>query len=222
MRLSIDGADRVFTPEALVVIGYAGRDRAAVEHHIDELAAIGVPRPASIPLFLLFAPWLITQQPSIATPGAVTSGEAEIVVVADGDEAFVTVGSDHTDRALEAVNIAASKAVCPKPVGTTGWAASAVGDRWGDLRLRSRIDGGVEYQDGSAGTNLAPLDLVESIPWARSRPRCFAAFTGTVPVIGDIRPSGRFSAELSGPGPGLAPLTLDYRVEPVPGLTVEV
>ena len=170
VRLEIDGAERVFAPEALVVIGYAGRDRAAVEHHIDELAGLGVPRPASIPLFMVFPPWLITQEPSITVAGSQTSGEAEIVMVVDGDEAFVTVGSDHTDRVLEAVDIVASKGVCGKPVSTSGWPAAAVGDRWGDLRLRSHIDGGAAYQDGSAGINLPPLELVASIPWSGPRP----------------------------------------------------
>lgn len=218
MRLSVDGAERAFAPTALVVIGYAGRDRAAVEHHIDELAALGVPRPASIPLFMVFPPWLITQTPSIEVAGSNTSGEAEIVVVVDGDDAFVTVGSDHTDRALEAVDIVASKAVCPKPVGTSGWSASEVGDRWEDLSLRSRIDGDVPYQDGSAAANLHPLELVAAIPWSGRPPGCFVAFTGTVPVIGDIRPSAGFRAELS--GPGLAPIELGYRVETVPELAV--
>ena len=217
MRLTIDGAERVFAPEALVVIGYAGRDRAAVEHHIDELASLGVPRPAGIPLFIVFPPWLISQAPTITVASSETSGEAEIVVVVDGDEAFVTVGSDHTDRALEAVDIVASKGVCPKPVATSGWAAAVVGDRWKDLTLRSRIDGDVVYQDGSAAANLPPLDLVAGIGWAGRPPRCFVAFTGTVPVIGGIRPSASFSAELS--GPGLPPLELDYRVETVPELS---
>ncbi len=217
MRLSIDGTERVFAPEVLVVIGYAGRNRAAVEHHIDELAELGVPRPATIPLYIVFPPGLLSQEPSITVAGSQSSGEAEIVLVVDGDEVFVTVGSDHTDRVLEAVDIAASKAVCPKPVAASGWPAAAVSGRWEDLTLSSRIDGGVAYQDGSAGTNLPPLELVDSIPWAGRRPQCFVAFTGTVPVIGDIRPSARFHAELS--GPGLTPLELSYRVETVPELT---
>ncbi len=216
MRLSIDGAERVLAPEVLVVIGYAGRDRAAVEHHIDELAELGVPRPASIPLFMVFPPWLVSQERSITVAGSESSGEVEIVVVVDGDEAFVTVGSDHTDRVLEAVDIVASKGVCPKPVATSGWPAAAVSGRWEDLTLSSRIDGGVVYQDGSAGSNLPPLELVAAIPWAGPRPRCFAAFTGTVPVIGDIRPSSSFAATLA--GPGLPPLELSYRVETVPPL----
>ena len=216
MRLLIDGTERVFAPTALVVIGYAGRDRAAVEHHIDELASLGVPRPASIPLFMVFPPWLVSQEPSITVAGSHTSGEAEIVVVVDGDEAFVTVGSDHTDRTLEAVDIVASKGVCPKPVAASGWPAAAVEGRWDDLRLSSRIDGGVAYQDGSAAANLPPLELMAAIPWIGLRPGCFVAFTGTVPVIGDIRPSASFHAELA--APGLSPLELNYRVKAVPEL----
>ena len=216
MRLSIDGVERVFAPEALVVIGYAGRDRAAVEHHIDELASLGVPRPASIPLFMVFPPRLISQDPSIVVTGSASSGEAELVVVVEGDETFVTVGSDHTDRALEAVDIVASKGVCPKPVATSGWTETAVGNTWEDLSLRSRIDGDVLYQDGSVAANLPPLELVAAIPWASGPPRCFVAFTGTVPVMGKIRPSATFRAELA--GPGLQPVELSYRVKTVPGL----
>ena len=218
MRLSIGGIERTFAPTALVVIGYAGRDRAAVEHHIDELAALGVPRPASIPLFMVFPHGLITQEPSITVAGSNTSGEAEIAMVVAGDEVFVTLGSDHTDRTLEAVDIVASKGVCPKPVARSGWPAAEVGDRWDDLVLRSRIDGDALYQDGSAATNLHPPELVAAIPWAGSSPSCFVAFTGTVPVIGDIRPSTGFQAELD--GPGLPPIELSYRVETVPELAV--
>ncbi len=217
MRLSIDGTEREFSPSALVVIGYAGRDRAAVEHHIDELAALGVPRPSSIPLFMVFPPWLISQEPVIEVAGSQTSGEAEIAVVVDGDEAFVTLGSDHTDRALEAVDIVASKGVCPKPVATDAWPEAALEGRWDDLMLRSRIDGDVVYQDGSAAVNLHPMALVDAIPWAAGAPRCFVAFTGTVPVIGAIRPSRDFRADLH--GPGLAPIEMNYRVNTVPDLS---
>jgi len=39
------------TPEALIVAGWTGRDEATLNHHIEELAAIGVPRPSSVPVF---------------------------------------------------------------------------------------------------------------------------------------------------------------------------
>ena len=217
MRLEVGGVERVFVPEALVVIGYAGRDRAAVEAHIDELAELGIPRPASIPLYMVFPPWLINQAPTVTVSGSETSGEAELVVVVDGDETFVTLGSDHTDRVLEAVDIVASKGICPKPVATAGWDASAVENRWDDLSLHSSIDGGVLYQDGSVAANLPPSQLVAAIPWAGQPPRCFVAFTGTVPVIGGIRPSVSFQAGLA--GPGLPTVGLHYRTHVVPPLS---
>ena len=38
--------DRIgFEPTALIIAGWTGRDRAAVDHHIAEFAALGVPRP---------------------------------------------------------------------------------------------------------------------------------------------------------------------------------
>src|SRR3546814_956775 len=51
-RLWADRRDRVAVEiETLIVAGCAGRDAAALEHHIEELAAIGVPRPSSVLLF---------------------------------------------------------------------------------------------------------------------------------------------------------------------------
>ena len=200
-----------------MVVGYAGRDRAAVEHHIDELADLGVPRPPSVPYYMMFPPWLVTQETAVTVAGAESSGEAEVVIVVDGADVFVNVGSDHTDRALEAVDIAASKGVCPKPVGRTGWTAESLEDSWDSLRLSSRIDGDVAYQDGPVAANVAPLELVAAIPWAASPPSCFVAFTGTVPVMGGIRPSTGFHAELSG-GPGLPTLQLTYETIITPQL----
>ncbi|MEO9527100.1 MAG: DUF2848 family protein, partial [Roseibium sp.] len=43
------------TPDRLIVAGWTGRDRAAVDHHIEELAAIGVPTPSSVPLYYQWA-----------------------------------------------------------------------------------------------------------------------------------------------------------------------
>ncbi len=50
---TIDGrSDRVETAiHTLVVAGWTGRDEAALQRHIEELAAIGVPRPSSVPVF---------------------------------------------------------------------------------------------------------------------------------------------------------------------------
>ncbi|VTR33195.1 Protein of uncharacterised function (DUF2848) [Serratia fonticola] len=35
----------------LVIAGWTGRDYKAIQHHIQELAELGVPQPSSVPLF---------------------------------------------------------------------------------------------------------------------------------------------------------------------------
>ena len=51
MRFTIEDANGVtgrdVEPDAVIVAGYTGRDRELVQHHIDELAAIGIPPPAT-------------------------------------------------------------------------------------------------------------------------------------------------------------------------------
>ncbi len=49
-------------PRRLVVAGWTGRDPAAIEHHIAELEAIGVPRPSSVPLYYRVGANLLTQR----------------------------------------------------------------------------------------------------------------------------------------------------------------
>ena len=38
-------------PTRLVIAGWTGRDAAGIQHHIEELAALGVPRPSTVPLY---------------------------------------------------------------------------------------------------------------------------------------------------------------------------
>lgn len=55
-----DGRAIGLAPTRLVVAGWTGRDRAAIEHHIDELARLGVPRPSTVPLYYRLAHSLLT------------------------------------------------------------------------------------------------------------------------------------------------------------------
>jgi hypothetical protein len=198
--LTVDGSPRDFQIETVIVAGYTGRDRAAVMHHIAELAEIGIPPPTSVPFYWRFPPWLGMQLDTMIVTGAETSGETELCLIVDGDELFVTLASDHTDRAAEAIDIGMSKAICPKVIGREAWPVAAVDGRWGELVLRSWItENGVEvlYQDGSCSSLVPPLDLLAGVPF--EKPRCFALTTGTVPVIGGIRPASRFRGELHDP-----------------------
>ena len=49
----------------LTIAGWAGRDQAAIEHHIAELAELGVKRPSTTPCFYRLGAELLTQAEQI-------------------------------------------------------------------------------------------------------------------------------------------------------------
>lgn len=108
-----------FTPTNLVVAGWTGTDEKGLLHHIEELAALGVPRPSSVPVFYRNAVSNVMQVDRLQVLGPDTSGEVEPVVLAMDDGLWLTIGSDHTDRKAEAMGIALSKQLCAKVLGTS-------------------------------------------------------------------------------------------------------
>jgi hypothetical protein len=188
----------------LVIAGWTGRDAAAVQHHIAELAALGVKPPAHVPLYYQAGCELLTQAPHISVLGPVTSGEVEPMIVSDQDGTlWLGLASDHTDRALETVSVAKSKQICPKPFASMLWRLEDVLGHVDKLQLRSEIlEAGamefVEYQSGTLAS-IRPLnDLISGLPGGAMAPST-ALFCGTVPAIGGIRPADRFRMSLHDP-----------------------
>ncbi|HWI82623.1 DUF2848 domain-containing protein [Ramlibacter sp.] len=201
-----------------VIAGWAGRDRAAIDHHIEELAAIGVPRPSAVPLYYRVAENQLTQAPRIQVVGPHSSGEVEtFVFMADGD-LYVSLTSDHTDRKLESHSVALSKQLCAKPVGSTAWRFADVADHWDELVIRSRIveDGReVVYQEGALSALRLPVELITGYTDGRPLPAGCAMSCGTVGAIGGIRPSTSFAMELYDPRSGRS-LRHQYAVDVLP------
>jgi hypothetical protein len=163
-RHSTGGKDRTeLLPRALIVAGWTGRDEAALRHHIEELAAIGVPRPSSVPVFYRNSVTNLVQTARIDVLGPHTSGEAEPVIVAMADRLWLGIGSDHTDRQAETMGIALSKQLCAKPLGGTLWRLDEAEDHWDRpvLRAFATIDGQrVTYQEGALSAMRPPTDLI--------------------------------------------------------------
>ncbi|MGA7957823.1 MAG: DUF2848 family protein, partial [Xanthobacteraceae bacterium] len=67
--------------DRLVIAGWTGRDKAALEKHIAELEAIGVKRPSSVPIFYRASAARLTTDDSIEVLGDASSGEAEFVLL---------------------------------------------------------------------------------------------------------------------------------------------
>lgn len=189
-------------PARLIVAGWTGRDAAAVAHHIDELKALGVEPPSRTPVFYASSVSRLTCATNIEVLGPRTSGEAEFLLLQFAGVLWVGVGSDHTDRDLEAYGVAASKQICDKPIGADFWRHDAISGHWDQLRLRSyaTIAGKRElYQDGSVAQMLSPQELISLYDGAEALPDGALMFCGTLAALGGIHPADRFECELEDP-----------------------
>src|SRR5882672_9904248 len=159
MDFLVDGAPRHIEIAQLVIAGWTGRDKASVEKHIAELAAIGVKRPRAVPVFYRVAASLLTTAREVEVVGENSSGEIEFVLVSTPEGLYVGVGSDHTDRKVEAYGVTVSKQMCPKPIGRELWSFAEVEGHWDRLVLRSQATRRGKrrlYQEGAVSGMLTP------------------------------------------------------------------
>lgn len=190
------------TPRALVIAGLTGRDEAAVLHHVEELRAIGVKPPPTVPAFFRNGTNLLTSATTVEVLGPDTSGEVEFVLVSLEDGLWVGVGSDHTDRRVEAYAIDVSKQLCPKVVAPLLWRHDEVAPHWDRLVLRAWIEEAgrlVLYQEGTAAALRTPEALIAAWTGGAPLPVGTVMFGGTFAAIGGIRPSTRFEFEIEDP-----------------------
>lgn len=192
--------------------GYTGRDQDAVRRHIDELARdLGVAPPGSVPTCYPMAARLAVQDPgAIEVYGSRTSGEIEpVIVVENGRPKYLSLGSDHTDRELEAHSIPKAKNLCPKVIATEAWPIEEATGHWDALELESWSDGEL-YQKASLELML-PLDsLLAAVPGDRLAEQA-VIMGGTIPTLAGFRFGSRFEGALRDPVRGRE-IRLSYRV----------
>ncbi len=189
--------------ERAIIAGWTGRDREAMEKHIVELQALGVPRPAATPMYYRVAAARLTTENLIEVSGTDSSGEVEFVLLKLDGRLWIGVGSDHTDRKLETIGVAISKQLCEKPMGADIWPLDEVLGHWDRLVLRSYIvENGQRtlYQEGPVTTMLDPQDLLNGWESAEGKlPDNSVMFCGTLAALGGIRFSEQFAFELEDP-----------------------
>jgi hypothetical protein len=193
----------------LIVAGWTGRNRAAVEHHIEELKAIGVPPPSTTPLFYRVSPELASTDTEQYFLGDTASGEVEPVIIYDGKDLYLGTGSDHTDRAWETQSVAVSKQMCPKPIAPMVWRFEEIKNDLDRLTIKSWVHDGQGdewrlYQDGMLAQIMPLSDLLDlSALTQNHRPGTLSVMLcGTVPTIGEIAPATYFKFELADPTTG--------------------
>jgi hypothetical protein len=186
----------------LVIAGWTGRDRAAVEKHIAELGAIGVKPPATTPIFYRASAARLTIADSIEVLGEASSGEAEFVLLQHDGRLWVGTGSDHTDREVETYGVSVSKQMCDKPIAPEFWPMVEVAPHWDRLMLRAHISEQgkrVLYQEGPVTAMLDPLELIGKYRGKAGLEDGTLMFCGTLSARGGVRPSEVFEVELDDP-----------------------
>lgn len=185
----------------LVIAGWTGRDPVARDHHIAELAALGIARPATTPIYYALSASRLTTADVLEACGGDTSGEVEFVLIASGRRLLVGVGSDHTDRKAEATGVALSKQLCDHPMAPELWSFDDVAGHWDSIILRAWATIGgtrVLYQEGTLAGMLPPGELIADC-FKGSIPDGTAMFGGTFAAIGGVRPAERFDFEIEDP-----------------------
>lgn len=214
MQFETPNGPVTFDINHLVVAGWTGRDQDKVQHHIDELAAIGVAPPSQVPLFYRTSASLLQQSDRIDVLGAGTSGEVEPLIINANGILWLGLGSDHTDRPLEAHSVAASKQACAKPIAKVLWPLGEVKDHLDDLELHCDIrENGawVPYQTGTVASIRPLADLVA----ASNLPDGGAMLCGTLGAIGGVREGEAYRMRLTDPVLKRE-ITLEYAMTTLP------
>lgn len=202
LKYQFSGQEMTFTPTRLMIGGWAGRDQKAIQDHIDELAEMGIAPPKKTPCFYELEPLLLTTSDKISVPRADSSGEVEVVFFKNQGELYLGIGSDHTDRKVEAYDITVSKQMCMKPMSYEVWKYSDVAPHWDQLIMRCyrTLEGERSlYQEGLVTSLLHPLDLMEKWQGQRDLAEGDALLCGTQAVIGQLGFGERFELELHDP-----------------------
>jgi hypothetical protein len=184
-REGSDPVPLVVTPARVYNLGSATVDAGQAVAHQNEVADVGVriafDRPA--PRVYPMAVSSITTDDCIGVHHERTSGEAELVLVVDDGELYLGIGSDHTDRDLEALSILWSKQYSPSVLGRDVWRWRDVEEDWNQLVLESDVDGR-PYQSSKAAVFRKPTDILSALSErVQALPSSYVVYCGTYTTL---------------------------------------
>lgn len=177
-----------FVVENIYNGGYAGRNQQQVREHIEELAKLGVPAPTTTPTLYPLANNNLTTADTIQVQNKETSGEIEYAILWQAGKAYVTVGSDQSDRELEAFNVPKCKQACPDVIAPEVWLYDEVKDHWDAIQLKcwvTKDNNRVLYQDGTLAALMTPeewMPIFKRLGFENLNNSAF--FSGTVNTVG--------------------------------------
>lgn len=168
--------------------GYTGRNHEEVEAHITELRHHGVQAPDNIPTLFSIPSYMNLQVDAIEVEHARTSGEVEWALIFQGPTAptLLTVASDHTDRALEAHDVTASKQISPNVLGSQAWDLNQLTEEVDDIVMRSKVFRSGKWtllQEGTMGDLISPFDWLDRLRALKRLRPGVVLLGGTVPLV---------------------------------------
>lgn len=216
-----DGSRKLpFEARKLVNGARSARDTDTVRKHMEELRKTGIAVSDEFPIFYPKTADRITTGSRLEVlPDSSTSGEVEYVLLLDGDDIYVTVGSDHTDRELQKTSLVAAKQIYYNVFAPKVWRYENVKEYWDDLIMRSWVekDGRRQlYQEGKLAEIMEPERLIEEVKLrVVGNLNGTVIFSGTLPTIGgELCYSPWFETELIDEHAGRA-IKHAYSVEPI-------
>lgn len=180
-----------FPLERIYHLGFTVKDPAVMKKHMEEIQKEGIPfedAGGGEPSIFQMSDWTATTASDITVQGPKTSGEVEFVSLVKGQQFFITVGSDQTDRDLERISVPWAKQVCQDVICPTVWPMDDLADHWDQLILESEVQVGqktIPYQRNVVGVFMHPREMVDfilaKVPAARDRG--IVLYSGTLPTL---------------------------------------
>lgn len=190
LTFEVPGGDAVSPViDRLILAGFAGRSATEVEHHVEEMARQGVPRPPRIPMFWPVLPHLLSQGRDVPVYGLETTPEVEYVLFTWQGELYVTLGNDQCDIEVEAqLSAEKSKNLCYKTVAQAAWRASEVLGHWDRLEIELSCNDSLLQQDRLAAL-IRPETLLEKVAVLDGpRHEGRMIYSGTIATVGTRPP----------------------------------
>jgi hypothetical protein len=149
-----------------------------------------------------------------------SSAEVEFVLFIDDDDLYVSIGSDHTDRELEKLDIPKAKQIANKVCSNHFWEYSTLKEHWDSITLKcwaSRKGEKVLYQSGPVSQILSPEKILDAVRTRvpQSLRNC-VVFSGTMAGIDGLYESSHYWLQMTDPVLQRK-IEFDYAVEAIAG-----
>ncbi|MBU8878198.1 DUF2848 domain-containing protein [Bacillus sp. FJAT-29790] len=166
LSFSLPNESRItFNVKNVYCLGNSGRTQVDIQNHILELEKQGISAPMNTDATIHpISDYLVTQDGNIQVLGNNTTGEIEYLLLINEEGSFITVGSDHADRVLEAQSSKYFKQICQKPIAKVLWPLEEVIGHWDEIKLTCEImvhDHWELYQEGTVASLLGVEKVIE-------------------------------------------------------------